>query len=128
MSIFHTFQEKTTICPKDTTCCTVRDVLFFLSREDVAIFFQLKYTCASQTAVTSRFTKGEKVVRECHQNFAHGPMKIKTETVEMKYRGEIYHCDRTVYACTQCDFELEQQWMKDKREALLEKAYAENHS
>lgn len=55
-------------------------------------------------------------------------MKIKTETVEMEYRGEIYHCDRTVYSCTQCDFELEQQWMKDKREALLKKAYAENHS
>ena len=105
---------------------------FWLLREDVAIFYQLKYTCDSQSvarlrAVTQRFTKGEKVVRECHQNFAHGPMKIKTETVEMEYRGETFHCDKTVYACTQCDFELEQQWMKDKREALLEKAYAENH-
>ncbi len=66
-------------------------------------------------------------MRECHKNYAHGPMKLKTETIEMEYRGEMYSCEKTVYACTQCDFELQQQWMKDKLLAMLEKAYAEKH-
>lgn len=55
-------------------------------------------------------------------------MKMKTENVEMEYRGETFSCEKTVYACTKCDFELQQQWMKDKMEIFLQQAYAKKHS
>ncbi len=67
-------------------------------------------------------------MRECHKNYAHGPMKIKTEPVEIEYQGEMFHCEKTVYACTECDFELQQQWMKEKMENFLQKAYNEKHT
>lgn len=68
-----------------------------------------------------------RILRECHQNYAHGPMKLKTEIVEIEYQGELFSCEKTVYTCSTCNFELQQQWMKDKMETLLENAYTEKH-
>ncbi len=55
-------------------------------------------------------------------------MKLKTKTVEIEYRGGLYRCEETVYACTRCDFELQQQWMKEKTQTILEEAYAQRNS
>ena len=62
-------------------------------------------------------------MRECHRSYAHGPMVLKTKMVECEYRGETFTCEKTYYACRQCDFELHQEWMEEKLQKDLEAAY-----
>lgn len=62
-------------------------------------------------------------MRECHQNYAHGPMKLRTKQVQVEYRGEEITCEKTVYGCDHCDFELHLDWMKEKMQQNLTTAY-----
>jgi len=62
-------------------------------------------------------------LRECHQNYAHGPMKLRTKQVQIEYRGEKITCDKTFYGCDHCDFELHLDWMKEKMRQHLAEAY-----
>ncbi len=66
-------------------------------------------------------------MRECHRNYAHGPMELQTIQVECKYHGEKFVCEKTIYACRKCDFELHLDWMQEKLQEDLEKAYHEKH-
>lgn len=67
------------------------------------------------------------VLRECHRNYAHGPMQLRTKQVELEYHGETLICEKTIYACNHCDFELHLQWMEEKFQQCREKAYLEKH-
>ena len=62
-------------------------------------------------------------MRECHRNYAHGPMKLITKSVQVEYKGLTVTCKKTVYACEHCDFELFQDWMQKKYEEDLENSY-----
>lgn len=62
-------------------------------------------------------------MRECHRNFAHGPMKLITREVLVDYRGEEITCEKTFYGCDHCDFELHLDWMKEKMQQNLAAAY-----
>lgn len=62
-------------------------------------------------------------MRECHQNYAHGPMKLRTKQVQVEYRGEKITCDKTVYGCDHCGFELHLDWMKEKMQQHLAETY-----
>ncbi len=66
-------------------------------------------------------------MRECHRNYAHGPMKLETRQVECEYRGETFICEKTTYACQKCDFELHQEWMQEKLQNDLEAVYRKRH-
>ena len=54
-------------------------------------------------------------MRECRKNFAHGPMKLQTKNVVIEYRGQEIACEKTVYTCQFCDYELHEKWMEEKR-------------
>ena len=58
-------------------------------------------------------------MRECRNNFAHGPMKLKSKNVIVHYRGRDIECEKMVYACTFCDYELHEKWMEKKLEEQL---------
>ena len=62
-------------------------------------------------------------MRECHRNYAHGPMKLEVRVVQVSYKGQRISCNKTVYACQHCDFELHLEWMKNKMQQDLEAAY-----
>ena len=67
-------------------------------------------------------------MRECRNDYAHGPMKLTTTLVETEYRGETFTCEKTRYSCTFCDFELHLDWMEEKLQKDLEAAYREKHN
>jgi len=50
-------------------------------------------------------------------------MKLRTKQVQVEYRGEKITCDKTVYGCDHCDFELHLDWMKEKMQQHLAEAY-----
>jgi hypothetical protein len=50
-------------------------------------------------------------------------MKLRTKQVQVEYRGEKITCDKTVYGCDHCDFELHLDWMKEKMQQHLTEAY-----
>lgn len=52
-------------------------------------------------------------------------MRLKSKDVVIEYRGEKITCEKSVYACDFCDFELHEEWMKKKLEEQLEKIYNE---
>ncbi len=66
-------------------------------------------------------------MRECHNNFAHGPMKLKTKKVTVTYKEKEIECEKTVYACDFCDFELYEKWMEEKHLNQLEALYSEKY-
>ncbi len=62
-------------------------------------------------------------MRECHKNYAHGSMKLKTKEVVMEFRGKQITCEKTVYACNYCDFELFEEWMEEKLNEAAARAF-----
>ena len=50
-------------------------------------------------------------------------MQLMTKTVRADYKGRSIVCEKTVYGCDHCDFELFHDWMKKKYHQDLEKAY-----
>ena len=66
-------------------------------------------------------------MRECRINFAHGPMRLTTKKVTVEYKNEVIECEKTVYACDFCDFELHEKWMEDKLQEQLESLYNEKY-
>ena len=50
-------------------------------------------------------------------------MKLETREVQVVYRGEKISCNKTVYACQHCDFELHLDWMKKKLDQDLKASY-----
>ncbi len=62
-------------------------------------------------------------MRECRNNFAHGPMKLQTKNVVIEYRGQQISCEKTVYSCQFCDYELHENWMEEKLNEELAKIY-----
>jgi hypothetical protein len=50
-------------------------------------------------------------------------MKLRTKQVQVEYRGEEITCEKTVYGCDHCDFELHLDWMKEKMQQNLTTAY-----
>ncbi len=50
-------------------------------------------------------------------------MKLKTRQVRVEYRGEQLTCEKTIYGCDHCDFELHLDWMKEKMQQDLAAAY-----
>ncbi len=50
-------------------------------------------------------------------------MKLRTKQVQVEYLGEQITCDKTVYSCDHCDFELHLDWMKEKMQQNLADAY-----
>ena len=50
-------------------------------------------------------------------------MKLKTKQLQVEYRGEEITCEKTVYGCDHCDFELHLDWMKEKMQQNLTTAY-----
>jgi len=63
------------------------------------------------------------VVRECRNNFAHGPMKLQTKNVVVEYRGKQITCEKMVYGCQFCDYELHEKWMEEKLNEELARIY-----
>jgi len=55
-------------------------------------------------------------------------MKLVTFDVEIEYKGALLCCEKTVYGCDHCDFQLHLGWMKEKMQKDLEKAYLEKNS
>lgn len=53
-------------------------------------------------------------MRECRRNFAHGPMKLTQKKVTVQYNDKPIECEKTIYACDFCDFELHEKWMEEK--------------
>lgn len=53
-------------------------------------------------------------MRECHTNYAHGPMKLRTTNIVVEYGGQSITCEKIVYACNICGFELHEKWMEEK--------------
>lgn len=68
------------------------------------------------------------IVRECRRNYAHGPMKLTTKRVVVDYLGQKITCEKSVYTCQFCDFELHEKWMEDKLNEEVARIYAEKHS
>ena len=64
-------------------------------------------------------------VRECRNNFAHGPMKLQTKNVVIEYRGQQISCEKTVYGCQFCDYEQHEKWMEEKLNEELARIYQE---
>ncbi len=50
-------------------------------------------------------------------------MKLRTKLVQVEYRGGEITCEKTVYGCDHCDFELHLDWMKEKMQQNLTTAY-----
>ena len=50
-------------------------------------------------------------------------MKLRTMQVQVEYRGEEITCEKTVYGCDHCEFELHLDWMKEKMQQNLAEAY-----
>jgi hypothetical protein len=50
-------------------------------------------------------------------------MKLRTKQVQVEYRGEEITCEKTVYGCDHCDFELHLDWMKENMPQNLTTAY-----
>ena len=50
-------------------------------------------------------------------------MKLKTSTITVQYRDRTLACEKKVYACTFCDYELQEEWMKKKMEEQLAEKY-----
>jgi hypothetical protein len=50
-------------------------------------------------------------------------MKLRTKQVQVEYRGEEITCEKTVYGCDHCEFELHLDWMKEKMQQNLLEAY-----
>ncbi len=66
-------------------------------------------------------------MRECHRNYAHGPLVLEIREVESEYKGKKFICQKSVYACRKCDFTLHLQWMQDKYEKDLKVAYQKRY-
>jgi len=66
-------------------------------------------------------------VRECRQNFAHGPMRLKTKTEVVEYKGKQIQCEKSYYGCDFCDFELYEEWMQEKLDKQLAQSYIEKY-
>ena len=66
-------------------------------------------------------------MRECRQNYAHGPMKLKSKTVVVAYKGIEIECEKSFYACDFCDYEHNEKWMNEKLEEQLARLYAEQY-
>ncbi len=64
-------------------------------------------------------------MRECRKNYAHGPMKLSTKTVVVQYLGQEITCEKNVYICQFCDFELHEKWMEEKLNEEVARIYAE---
>ncbi|MEE4241663.1 MAG: hypothetical protein V2I36_09355 [Desulfopila sp.] len=67
-------------------------------------------------------------MRECRNNYAHGPMKLQTSTITVQYHGRTLTCERMVYACNFCDYELHEEWMKKKMEEQLAEKFKQESS
>lgn len=65
-------------------------------------------------------------MRECRNNYAHGPMKLKKKKVVVEYRGLELSCEKMVYGCQFCDYELHEKWMEDKLNEELARLYEQN--
>jgi len=52
-------------------------------------------------------------------------MRLKTKKIIVDYRGEKIECEKTIYCCDFCDFELHEKWMQEKMEKQLEELYTE---
>ncbi len=52
-------------------------------------------------------------------------MKLITKNVVVEYRGQQISCEKSVYGCQFCDYELHEQWMEDKLNEEVERIYAE---
>ncbi len=66
-------------------------------------------------------------MRECHNNFAHGPLKLKTKIVTVEYKNKQIQCEKIIYGCDFCDFELHEKWMEEKLKEQVEKIYNEKY-
>ncbi len=55
-------------------------------------------------------------------------MKLKSSTITVQYRDRTLSCEKMVYACTFCDYELQEEWMKKKMEEQLAEKYAKEIS
>ena len=64
-------------------------------------------------------------MRECRNNFAHGPMKLQTKNVVIEYRGQQITCEKTFYGCQFCDYELHEKWMEEKLNKELARIHDE---
>ncbi len=52
-------------------------------------------------------------------------MKLKSKAVTVRYNGRDIECEKIVYACTFCDYELHEQWMAKKLEEELARIHQE---
>lgn len=52
-------------------------------------------------------------------------MKLSTKTVVVEYRGQKITCEKNVYICQFCDFELHEKWMDEKLNEEVARIYAE---
>lgn len=66
-------------------------------------------------------------MRECRNNYAHGPMKLKSKIITIKYKGKEFQCEKNYYGCDFCDYEHNEKWMDTKVEEQLEKLYRERY-
>lgn len=53
-------------------------------------------------------------------------MKLKSKNVTVHYRGRDIECEKMVYACTFCDYELHEKWMEKKLEDQLAEIWQAN--
>lgn len=67
-------------------------------------------------------------MRECRRDYAHGPMKLTSQEVQVEYRGESFTVEKPVLRCNVCNYELHLDWMEDKMRQDLEEAYRKLHS
>lgn len=63
-------------------------------------------------------------MRECPQNYAHGPMKLKTRMVTVEYQGKTIECEKQYYGCSTCDHEIHSEWMEKNFQENIKKTYA----
>ena len=55
-------------------------------------------------------------------------MKLQTKNVVIEYRGQQITCEKTVYGCQFCDYELHEKWMEEKLNEQLAGIYEKNFS
>ena len=52
-------------------------------------------------------------------------MKLIQKKVTVQYKNKSIECEKTVYACNFCDFELHEKWMEEKLQKQVEELYNE---
>jgi len=55
-------------------------------------------------------------------------MKLTAKTVVVEYQGQEITCEKHVYTCKFCDYELHEKWMDEKLNTEVARIYAEKFS